>query len=62
MPLIEVCKKGDPTGARVDADIAIGRLGARSEVTLVILDPSYEHASYVTGELVVVDGGRRAKP
>ncbi len=52
----------DPaTGAAIRAAIPMGRIGDPAEVAAAIAFLACDDASYVTGELLVVDGGRLAQ-
>ena len=49
------------TGAAIRAAIPMGRVGDPAEVAAAIAFLASDDASYVTGELLVVDGGRLAR-
>lgn len=52
----------DPrAGAAITAAIPMGRVGDPAEVAAAIAFLASGDASYITGELLVVDGGRRAR-
>jgi NAD(P)-dependent dehydrogenase (short-subunit alcohol dehydrogenase family) len=52
----------DPAvGGAITAAIPMGRVGDPSEVAAAIAFLASDDASYITGELLVVDGGRRAR-
>lgn len=52
----------DPaTGAAIRAAIPMGRVGDPAEVAAAIAFLASDDASYITGELLVVDGGRLAR-
>ena len=53
---------GDPAvGPSIRAAIPMGRIGDPSEVAAAIAFLASDDASYITGELLVVDGGRLAR-
>lgn len=49
-----------PTRARIEAAIPLGRVGTAAEIAEAIMFLLSDHATYVTGEALVVDGGRLA--
>jgi 3-oxoacyl-[acyl-carrier protein] reductase len=51
-------KEFDETAAARRADIPVGRLGRPEEMAAVATFLCSERASYVTGQMIVVDGGR----
>ena len=51
----------DPvTGPRIAADVPLGRVGTASEVAETIAFLLSDNASYTTGSVVTIDGGRTA--
>lgn len=60
-PMTEGYAADPATGAAIRAAIPMGRFGDPAEVAAAIAFLASDEASYITGELLVVDGGRHAR-
>ena len=60
-PMTELYLADPQAGAGITAAIPMGRVGDPAEVAAAIAFLASDDASYITGELLVVDGGRRAR-
>ena len=60
-PMTEHYAADPQTAAAIRAAIPMGRFGDPAEVAAAIAFLASDDASYITGETLVVDGGRRAR-
>lgn len=60
-PMTEIYANDPEIGSAIRTAIPMGRFGDPAEVAAAIAFLASDEASYITGELLVVDGGRRAR-